>query len=308
MTDAAQPYTAESPFFGPELEDVRTRFDEAMRAVPELCHLSHYTQADWDFTLGTVPDDGYQTMASTLIAALTRLGRTLAEAGTGALLRCVAHSDGGAVFCNTFQQGEHVVGVALDPDSRHSLRDVPTLRADMAIAELVTEVRRSVGQQGQNPGGFNIVKAPTDPLAWEPPADADGDLRSRVAAVLDPGDLQFVTLIQDGEAVLETDVFGERAAARFFRAGYTPARRRDFYRWLAPLLDSHAREIGRIVYPAIGRGLRRLTLDVQRGAIYYRKIDDCLYLVGVTLNQEGVIVADLKSEWLSRPPDSWAGR
>jgi hypothetical protein len=124
-------------------------------------------------------------------------------------------------------------------------------------------------------------------------------MMQRCEAVLDPHDLQFVALVRDGIVEFCVDQFDERAMEPYFRAGYTVALRRKFYRELAPELQYHVRDLGRIGYPLIGRGLDRIVLDVQRGAIYYYRLDAGSYLMGVTLNQFSVAVADVKMEWLS---------
>jgi hypothetical protein len=285
---------------GTTMRPTRATFRRCMADVPQLHHLAHYTQADWDFSVGPADEVDYALVGCNLVAALTRLSRLLAPAGTGALIRAVAHGDRGALVCNTIMQGEHVVGFAPDPASRHSLRDEPTRAADAAVAELVTELRAGFGQQSQNPGGYRAV-ATEDPFRWNPPAVGDS-LQARIRAVLDPADLQYVAVLHDGELALVHDVFDDDAAEVFFRAGYSPATRRDFYARFLPTLEQHVRDIRGIINPAVGRGLRRLVLDVQRGAIYAYGLDQRTYLIGITLNQDRVALADLKTEWLSLPP------
>lgn len=285
---------------GTTLGNTRAAFRRYVERVPELHHLAHYTQCDWDFSVGPKENAEFDTIGCNLVAALTRVSHLLAPVGTGALIRAVAHARRGALVCNTIMQGENVVGVALDPRSEQSPRDEATRRADIGVAELVTELRESFGQRGQNPGGYDSAKI-ADPFVWSPPDVASLDLLERIHAVLDPGDLQFVALVHDGAIRNALDVFDDPAAEVFFRAGYTPSLRRDFYRRFVTDLDQHARDIGRIANGVIGRGMRRIVLDVQRGAIYYYRMDLESYLVGITLNQDQVVLADLKMEWLSRP-------
>jgi len=287
---------------GDTMRVTRAAFRQYMARVPQLHHLSHYTQSDWDFSVGAPGPVDHALVGCNLVAALTRVNHLLTPAGTGALIRTVAHGNGGTIICNTIMQGERVVAVALDEASRHSLRDEPTRRADMAVAALVTELRAGFGQQSQDPGGFG-VPAIDEMLGWTPP-EITGGLEARIRAVLDPQDLQYVAVLHDGTPALVRDVFDDDAAEVFFRAGYTPAVRRDFYGRFLPTLEQHVRDIGGIVNAAIGRDLRRLVLDVQRGAIFVYRLDLRTFLVGITLNQNRVPLADLKTEWLSRPPQA----
>jgi hypothetical protein len=287
---------------GTTMRSTREVFRRYMAEVPQLRHVAHYTWNDWDFSVGPPDDVDYALVGCHLVAALTRISHLLTPAGTGALIRTVAHGSRGALICNTIMQGERVVGVAPDPASRHSLRDRPTRLADAAVADLVTELRASFGQQGQNPGGFEAAR--DDELyRWTPP-DVGGDLEARVGAVLNPLDLQYVAIVQDGALEFVRDVFDDDAAEVFFRAGYTPSARRAFYAQFLPTLEKHAQDIGGIINRAVGRGMRRLVLDVQRGAIYSYRLDLRTYLIGITLNQDRVALADLKTEWLSRPPSA----
>jgi hypothetical protein len=174
--------------------------------------------------------------------------------------------------------------------------------ADQAIAHLVTRLRASFGQPTQDPGGFIHLSQHPEQEWRGGHQEAGATLEQRCQAVLDPQDLQFVALIRDGAKELWPDLFDDPAMEPFFRAGYTVDLRRRFYRDFALDLPHHVRDLGRIAYPLIGRGLDRVVLDVQRGAIYYYRMDPRSYLMGVTLNQFAVAVADVKMEWLSRPP------
>ncbi|MEU5552570.1 hypothetical protein ABZ738_22600 [Micromonospora sp. NPDC047793] len=290
---------------GNSMRTIRETFRAYLARVPQLHHLSHYTQTDWDFSIGAPSRTDHAVMGSNLVAALTRLNDLLTPVGTGALIRVVTHCDGGAVLCNTIMQGERAVGVALDPSSRHSLRDEPTRQADMAVAELVTELRAGFGQRSQDPGGFQNAELDNS-LRWVPP-EIHGDLDARIRAVLDPLDLQYVAVLHEGRLIVVNDVFDEGATEVFFRAGHTPAGRRDFYARFLPTLQQHSLDIGGIVNATIGRNMRRLVLDVQRGAICAYRVDPRTTLVGITLNQDQVALTDIKTEWLSRTPHPDAG-
>src|SRR5690349_14215381 len=76
---------------GDTMRITRGIFRRYVAKVPQLHHLAHYTQTDWDFSVGPPDDVDYALVGCNLIAALTRVNQLLAPAGTGALIRAVAH-------------------------------------------------------------------------------------------------------------------------------------------------------------------------------------------------------------------------
>ncbi|WP_229069026.1 hypothetical protein [Actinoplanes sp. DH11] len=285
---------------GDTMRRTRQRLHQAVLDVPQLCHIGHFADSDWDFSVEVepVPTD-YAALGCNLIGALTGVDELLAPVGTGHLIRTVAHAPGGALICNTVVPGERLLGVALQRHGEASLRNDVVRRADTALAVLVDDVRASIGQSRQNYGGYDLTGLTIDPLTWRPPP-AGGNLDQLADAILRPADLQFVAVVRDGSTIFTRDVFDHPAAEEYFRVRFTPARRRDFYLAFAPRLGPHVRRLAGIANVAIGRGMSRLILDMQWGAVCYYRIDLRTYLVGVTLNQGAVVVTDLKSEWLSQ--------
>lgn len=112
-------------------------------------------------------------------------------------------------------------------------------------------------------------------------------------AMLDESDLHFVGYFAAERCVFYTDVLDDADLARFFQ-GTTQEQRRDTYmragkqlQWLNTRLDQQL--------AGIESGfLIRIVLDVERGALYFYWIDTGRYLLGVTLDQRKVEVADDK--------------
>jgi hypothetical protein len=280
------------------MEDTQERVRQALVDVPQLCHIGHFADGDWDFSYEVEPvRTDYAALGCNLIGALTKLDEDLDPAGTGQLIRTVVHAEDGALICDTIVPGERLLGVVRQPQSNRSLRNEVVRHADAAIAKLIENLMRSAGQGSENHGGYDFTRLELDPLTWQLPPQT-GEPGQLADAVLDPEDLQYVAVVRDDEIVMHRDVFDHPAARRFFRAKHTPERRRRFYREFVPRLGFYSRRITGLTNAAIGGGLHRLVLDVRWGAMYFYRIDLRTYLVGITLNQEAVVVSDLKTEWL----------
>ncbi|WP_433509225.1 hypothetical protein ACQP2T_35320 [Nonomuraea sp. CA-143628] len=112
-------------------------------------------------------------------------------------------------------------------------------------------------------------------------------------ATLDESDLHFVGYFAAGRCVFYTDVLDDADLVRFFQDTTQEQRRETYMRvgkqvqWLNTRLDQQL--VG--VESGI---LIRTVLDVERGALYFYWIDAGRYLLGVTLDQRKVEVADDK--------------
>ncbi|GAA3468005.1 hypothetical protein [Nonomuraea roseola] len=126
----------------------------------------------------------------------------------------------------------------------------------------------------------------------EPGASIEKALASCVA-MLDQEDLHFVGYFTGDRCVFYTDVLDDADLAHFFHDTSQEERRRVYLeagqqlQWLTTRLD---RQLARIESGI----LIRTVLDVERGALYLYWIDSGRYLVGVTLDQRKVDVADDK--------------
>ncbi|MBB6350313.1 hypothetical protein FHU36_006885 [Nonomuraea muscovyensis] len=112
-------------------------------------------------------------------------------------------------------------------------------------------------------------------------------------AMLDQNDLHFVGYFTSERCRFYADVLDDADLAHFFH-DTTQEQRRELYlragkqlQWLNTRLDRQFTEIESGV-------LIRTVLDVERGALYFYWIDSGRYLLGVTLDQRKVDVADDK--------------
>ncbi|MEU6717410.1 hypothetical protein ABZ897_38595 [Nonomuraea sp. NPDC046802] len=112
-------------------------------------------------------------------------------------------------------------------------------------------------------------------------------------AMLDKNDLHFVGYFAGERCLFHTDVLDDANLVHHFQ-DTTQEQRRDMYlragkrlQWLNTRLDQQLVELE-------SGFLIRTVLDVERGALYFYWIDTGRYLLGVTLNQHKVDVADDK--------------
>jgi len=292
-----------APHIGDRQHRIRGALRETVERIAGLRYLGHYTGADWDYAFEVSDrgaDDvniGYLTVGCNLIGILAPLNEHLEPLGTGALIRTVLHSRGGAIYCDTVMQGERIIGVTAGRFDELSPREPRVLEADRGIARLIRDLRGDFGQTSQDHGGYGKVGDGVEP--WSPHGPGPSDFPTACREVLAPNDLQYVALVESGIVTHQDDLFGDAAVEeRFFRAGHTVEARRHFYQQFAEELDARARDLGRRVHAVIGRGLHRIVFDVQRGAVYFYRVGPESYLMGVTLNQPEVFTADLKMEWL----------
>ncbi|MBB2911667.1 hypothetical protein FHS43_002940 [Streptosporangium becharense] len=112
-------------------------------------------------------------------------------------------------------------------------------------------------------------------------------------SMVDQDDLHFVAYYADQRCCFYTDVLDDADLAHFFH-DTDQEKRRDLYlkagsqlNWLTGRLNRQLRQVE-------GGALIRTVLDVERGALYFYWIDETRYLIGVTLDQRKVGVADDK--------------
>lgn len=308
---------------------VDARFEEAMilcrkaiEGTPVLHHLAHFTKGVFNFDydwLDTLPGphagrDVYARTGTQVSNAVVDLDRQLYAAETGALIRTVAHGQHGLLVCNSVVPKEHVVAFCHNPAalpvSEVPLTDLEGARqVDSAIGLLVTELRRLISQQSQNPGSW-ITPKPDDAediarghRIAGPPPHIDGDDTTAVARLLaesiDPADLQFVTYCRDFQILFAADHLGHPAIGSYFQR-ISVAERRAFYYQFCEVIPAEVRKLGRMVSTIIGGRLERVVLDVEQGAVYYYRIRPGEYLVGVTVDQGRVAVTDSKIARLAR--------
>ncbi|GAT65968.1 hypothetical protein PS9374_01612 [Planomonospora sphaerica] len=112
-------------------------------------------------------------------------------------------------------------------------------------------------------------------------------------SMVDQDDLHFVAYYAGGRCCFYTDVLDDADLAHFFHDTAQEERRELYLKagnqlnWLTGRLNNQFRRIE-------GGILIRTVLDVERGALYLYWVDEARYLVGVTLDQRKVDVADDK--------------
>ncbi|WP_030923355.1 hypothetical protein [Streptosporangium amethystogenes] len=112
-------------------------------------------------------------------------------------------------------------------------------------------------------------------------------------AMVDQEDLHFVAYFGDQRCCFYTDVLDDADLAHFFHDTEPEERRRIYLKagnqlnWLTQRLNQQLRRLE-------GGVLIRTVLDVERGAMFFYWIDETRYLIGVTLDQREVDVADDK--------------
>lgn len=105
-------------------------------------------------------------------------------------------------------------------------------------------------------------------------------------------DLHYVALYVDDVCAFYLDAFPHHAVQVYFTDEQHEERRRDAYLQVAAYLRELLPDMN-TAFEGIDSGiLIRVVLDVERGAVYYYRIDSRRFLIGVTLNQSVVHKAD----------------
>ncbi|WP_156757259.1 hypothetical protein [Actinokineospora pegani] len=275
---------------------VRAEFRATMAAAADLDFLAHFSGGALVFALDRFDDppgalaggsrrDAVERLGRQVTTAARGLDRRLQRVRTGRLIRTVVSTEANALFCDTVRPGDDVVGVMSVTAGRAAVD-----AGDRAVAELATRLRGFEGLPAPNYGSFDTVPDPehnpTRPLAH--PGDAD--IPALLRAEVDPAGLHLVSYWSGGQETT-VDCLGADAVAAL--SPHAPAaQRRAFYTELGAELGPLANELNRATSGALRGRLTRLVLDVENGAVYYRRLPARRYLVGVTLAQRLVATAD----------------
>ncbi|MFD2762945.1 hypothetical protein [Micromonospora eburnea] len=281
-------------------------------------HIAHYTAGVLDFALDLLAhesapvavDDAdpaqrrnvHRRVGAQLVYRANELNRRLGELQSGALIRTVAQTRAGLVFCNSVVANEHVVGFGATPPAAPGAVADPTTanEIDRAAAGLATDLRRLVRQRSQNPGGWLTAgngqpsSDPSAPSGDAVPPHVGGSIEPGgiLAAALRPAGLHYLSHHRAGEQVAAVDILEHPELAPFFNRGITVTDRRSRYQRLAADLSLLALQVSRDLRRAVVGDVARLVLDVEMGAVYYYRLAPDDYLVGVTLDQDAVSQAD----------------
>ncbi|WBB73073.1 hypothetical protein O7602_25830 [Micromonospora sp. WMMD1128] len=296
---------------------------EVLLADSGIYHVAHYTSGVLDFALdllahGPAPGrdgdelaehrDNHRRVGAQLVYRATELNRRLWELQTGALIRLVAQTATGLVFCNSVVGSEHVVGFGAAPAVTGAAPPAPAgvgampadptqfETIDRAASGLATDLRRLMRQRSQNPGGWLTDTTRPGQQAIDgtvhPRVTGSADPDGVLAAALRPEGLHYLSHHRAGEQVASADILAHPELAPFFNRGVTVADRRSRYQRLAADLSLLVLQISRDLRRAVDGDVARLVLDVEMGAVYYSRLTTGDYLFGVTLDQDRVSQAD----------------
>ncbi|MGN9844671.1 hypothetical protein ACTMTI_41745 [Nonomuraea sp. H19] len=112
-------------------------------------------------------------------------------------------------------------------------------------------------------------------------------------SVIDQEDLHFVAFFGPEGCAFYTDVLDDADLQHFFHDS-TPEERRTTYLKLGRQLDWLGHRLGTHLRSMESGTVIRTVLDVERGALYHYWVDHGRYIIGVTLDQRKVGVADDK--------------
>ncbi|WP_146604075.1 hypothetical protein [Micromonospora deserti] len=279
-------------------------------------HVAYYTTGVLDFALDVfahpsappAPDgvdlperrELHRRVGAQLVYRVSELNRRLRELQCGSLIRTVAQTRAGLVFCNAVVSNEHVVGFGAAPDGGPAAVADPARvsEIDRAAAGLATDLRRLVRQRSQNPGGWlTTVDGEQGPdaerLAGDPfPPRVTGRPPAEAATALRPAGLHYLSRHRMAEPAWSVDILAHPELAPFFNRGITVADRGARYQRLAGDLALLALQVARDLRRAVGGDVSRLVLDMEMGAVFYYRLSPDDYLFGVTLDQDSVARAD----------------
>lgn len=313
VVEDAAPHAA-----GPAYDDVRAAVRVALRS-PGPHHLAHFSGSVFDFDVDVIGGDPPVVAAAPhqvryscrragrqLSMAIDDLSGDLREVAAGALIRMVVHSDRGAFCCDSIVPGQYVVAAVFDRATGGGLSSQPLVRAcDQTVSKLVTDQRRRLSLGSQNPGGYASPEFESTGRRETEKVHTARDLESGVDAMLlaeaevalaeaiTPGDLHYLALCANGVTALSVDCLNHDDVARFFTQ-ISVRDRRSFYERFGRDVQRLTGRVIRVTAPVIGTRLLRLVLDVEQGAIYYYRLRQGIYLIGVTLDQAKVAVTDDK--------------
>ncbi|GAA3039519.1 hypothetical protein [Actinokineospora globicatena] len=267
------------------------RLRDAVTAAPGLDCVGFFDQDDFVYGLNRLSGAGrweaLLRLGVHLAVAWRGLDRDLQPLRTGRLIRTVLDAEAGAVFCETVRPGRHVIGTVASATSAADRE-----RADAALTTVVDHLRTADRLPTQNPGAFTD-EGPEIPSTAERVLHTTGpsDLLAPLLPAIRLDGLHAIAYYTRGTQLATADCFDSPHLAQFHHLA-TPTDRRALYTTLGHDLAALATHLNQATAEALGGPLHRIVLDVQQGAIYYRRLPRQHYLVGLTLDQTQVRQAD----------------
>ncbi len=221
------------------------------------------------------------------------VAETLEQLRSGRLIRAVFGVRDGASFFFEVRPGEYLVGVTFDSSA--------IVAADMAMAKTVQRIRAHLKLGDPNPGGFNPLPDEQEPArSGDPVVERGGTSTGSDEAfvklgrtIVRPRDLHFVARFEQGAWTSSVDVLGDRSLDPFFQS-ITRKRRRDGYQHIGRQFQTMSSTMDGALRGVVDGRMTNTVLDVEEGAVYLRRIQPDVDIMGVTLDQSQVHQAQLR--------------
>jgi hypothetical protein len=315
-TPVPQPYVHRASHAGRAFDAVEQYCREAVD-VRTVQHIAHYSLGILDLGVDVLDQDPVVTGPPRRLPVdrqrrdLETLGRqfhytmrsicnSLDILRSGPLIRAVFDVGHGALLYFVNRPNEYLVGMTLNGEA--------VTDADKAMAKTARSIRRNLHLADLDHGGFNELADRSDQVRGPKPdptvvvrhcavGDADEHFIAVSKMILDPRDLHYVARHEQDRCV-SADVLAHASLDQFFRPISRDRRRAAYqdigrnFQTLSSTLDNALRGVlrGRLV---------RTVLDVEEGAIYFRRTSPQEYVMGVTLDQPQVFAAQLRFDELT---------
>ncbi|NVI88468.1 hypothetical protein [Actinomadura sp. BRA 177] len=233
---------------------------------------------------------------------VARLDKAFSPVQSGRLIRCVFDVGDGAVFYHSPFFGEYLVGAVL--------ADTPVDVADATMGQLCDRVRLIRGYGGHlNLAGadteYDVDVDEADLAEDEPYIDEFGlngsrpELSGHFRSALSAEALHYVMYLEGAEPIRSADLL-RHPRLEPLTVGTDHDARRKHYERIGKLTYITSHRMDRTLLPLLGGVLRRVVLDVEAGALYFRRLGEDDALIGVTLDQAKVAVAEASLNTLAQ--------
>jgi hypothetical protein len=317
-TSARRPYVHRSSHADRPFDSVE-RYCRKAVDVRTVQHIAHYSQGVLDLGVDVLDQDpvvtgpprrlsverqrrDLETLGRQFHYSMRSIGDSLAILRSGPLIRAVFDVGHGALFYFIIRPAEYLVGMTLNGDA--------VTDADQVMAKTARSIRRSLHLGDLDHGGFNKLADKKDEGAGGPKPDptlvvagsaaageADENFITVSKMILDPRDLHYVARHTRGRCVA-ADVLAHASLDQFFRP-ISRDRRRAAYQDIGRDFQALSSTLDNALRGVLQGRLERTVLDVEEGAIYFRRTGPQQYIMGVTLDQPQVFAAQLRFDKLT---------